>query len=343
MALVYSSNQQPTTSADAFWRLIQLLVSAGWTIVSAGDGTSLVVPASGVTFAQFNNNNAWIFCRMPGSLRGFVFQVISAASNTISISYFGPSSPVTNTPTGSTAPVCSGAPYTTIAISQLIATSTNYVGTLNRVSYWADNTAPYGFGMHGWSTAGSPTFHLVLDGLQTNSYAPSNQDPYVISAMPNGTSSWMFSNNGSNTVTSQSNTVLKSWLKYNVSGGSYLTSGVCIPVHAIAYNGGEINWYSVWGQTSIGAPVSTFDNKDEELPATYFYLPNTGGYIDYGGGGSRTWYGSTVLGVGTYVKIYRQYRAGSYYLNTLSVNSTSDRIVYGNATLPWSGVAPQIP
>lgn len=346
MALVYSSNQLPTTSADAFYRLVTHLVSAGWTVAAAGDGLSAYSPSSGtaVTSASsgangFNNNSAWIFIKMPGSNRGFVFQVITAASNTITIRYFGPSTVVTNTPSATTAPVST----TTNAASQDVVSNVAYVGTLNRVNYWADNTAPYGFGMHGWSATGVPTFHLCLDGLQANTYHPLNQDPYVTIAFPN-TNNFNFLLGYNGGIWARLNSNIKCWTKYNMTGatwrGTGTSSGVCM---ALPVAQEEVNSPGEGALVTIAQPISVYDNKDEEIPIQYVAVLNAAAFANYGRGNVYTCSNSIFVGVSAYIKNHLQWRSGTPDLDVISINSTYDRLCFGFCTVPNGGVFPSVP
>lgn len=345
MALVYSSNQLPTTSADAFYRLVTHLVSAGWTIAAAGDGLAAYSPTSGaaVTSAAsgangFNNNNAWIFIKMPGSNRGFVFQVITAASNTITIRYFGPSTVVTNTPSATLAPVST----TTNAASQDVVSNVAYVGTLNRVNYWADNTAPYGFGMHGWSALGVPTFHLCLDGMQANTYHPLNQDPYVTIAFPN-TNNFNFLVGNTGGMWTRLNSNIKSWTKYNMTGatwrGTGTGSGVCMAFFGVQ----DESTPATMSFATISEPISAYDNKDEELPIQYIAVLDARSTPDFGRGIVGACLNNINVGAGTYIKNHLQWRSGTPNLDVLSVNSTYDRLCFGLCTVPNGGVFPSVP
>jgi hypothetical protein len=346
MALVYSSNQQPTTSADAFYRLITLLVSAGWTVAAAGDGLSAYSPSSGTAVTSsgsgangFNNTNAWIFIKMPGSNRGFVFIVTS--STNVTIRYFGPSTAVTNTPSATTAP----ASTTTNAGAQDLVSNVAYVGTLNRVNYWADNTAPYGFGMHGWSAAGSPTFHFILEPLQAGTYHTLNQDPYLIITLPNTSNSnfiWggAASNGSWAPLNSKNNSNVKCWTKYNMSGATFNTTNV---VQCVVAAASILSANSVIATMTLNQGVSTYDNRDEEYPITYVVCSSSDAVsTNFGSNqGIPVGPGNTMVGMGTYIKNHLQYRAN---LDVLSTNSTYDRVHFGTScTVPNGGVIPSIP
>lgn len=355
MALVYSSNQQPTTSADAFYRLITHLVSAGWTVAAAGDGLSAYSPLDGTAVTSsgsgangFNNTNAWIFIKMPGSNRGFVFIVTS--STNVTIRYFGPSTSVTNTPSATTAPTST----TTNAAAQDLVSNVAYVGTLNRVNYWADNTAPYGFGMHGWDTSGVPTFHFILEALQANTYHPLNQDPYIMMVFPNsfGNGRNLSYGNGYVTGLAALNVTgtlkLQCWIKYNMAGSAFRNTTVVAALLSTNTN----DTVSGWGQFMALAPltistaVGTFDGKDEEHPMTYIVVPSLSIYLastSPNPGSHLALNNCTIVGTGTYIKNHIQYRSATPNLDVLSVNSTYDRLCFGNCTVPNGGVFPTVP
>lgn len=352
MALIYSSNQQPATSADSFYRLIVLLVSAGWTIASAGDGLSAYSPTNGTAVTSagsgangFNNTNAWIFCKMPGSNRGFVF-IITSSTN-VTIRYFGPSTLVTNTPSATTAPVST----TPLAASQDLVSNTNYVSTLVRSAYWADNTAPYGFGMHGWNTSGTPTFHFILEAMQASSYHPLNQDPYVTITMPNSNNSNFLVGNYSvspRSFNNRLNSVVKCWVKYNMVGSTFYADSVVATMPTSSDPGVHDRGSFV----TVGQAVSTYDGRDEEIPIQYMRIGGTLQSINYGIGSIIQWNDNIYVGIGTYVRNYMSavtmntsptWTITRPNLTTLSMNGTRDRIVYGNCTVPWDGTIPIFP
>lgn len=340
MALIYSTNQQPTTSAQVWYGIISLLTSAGWTVAAAGDGLSAYSPSSGTAVTSsgsgangFNNNNAWIFIKMPGSNRGFVFQMNS--STNITVRYFGPSSLVTNTPSATTSPTST----TSNAASQDIVSNVAYFSTLTRTAYWADNTAPYGFGAHGWNTAGTPMFHFVLEAMQASSYHPLNQDPYVMITFPNGNNPNFLLGRYWNTpyaVNSRLNSTIKCWTKHNMIGSSFNGSAVCMVFPAVADTGAPERS----ALTTIYQNTSVYDGKDEEIPIQYMTIGSNSWSADFGIGTTVGWNSNVYVGFGTYVKNFMQWRTN---MTTLSVNGTRDRISFGHCTLPWDGSIPLFP
>lgn len=337
MSFVYSANQQPTSSPQVWYNLVSLLVSAGWSVPEAGDGTSYFTnPTLGttITSASFSNANAWIRVQMPsgtGLVRSFVFQTIS--STNVRIWYFGPNSTASGG-NATTVPTCA---LSDRGSQELTSGTTNYVSTLNRVSYWADDSSPYGFGVHGWNTSGTPTFHLVLEALLPNTYHPLDQDPYVILYMPNAINGNFWMGQNSNALNSRQNSNIKCWVKYNMIGSGFQSSEVVIGQSASQWPGN----YTLCVYTNIAQSTSIYDGKDEEFPMYYMRLVGTGttqtnfGNADVIYFSTRYW-----KGTGTYVKQYGQSRA---HLSTLSIGGTRDRIVYGHCTFPWNGSIPVVP
>lgn len=337
MALIYSTNQQPTTSPVAWYNLVSLLVTAGWTTPEGGDGTSYYTnPTWGttITSASFSNTNAWVRVQMPsgtGEVRSFVFQTTS--STNVRVWYFGPSSTASGG-NATTVPTCVLSDRGSVEIT---SGSTNYVSTLNRVSYWADDTAPYGFGIHGWNTSGTPTFHLILEALLANTYHPLDQDPYIIFHMPNSINGnfWMGSN--SNALNSRQSSNLKCWVKYNMVGSGFQTSEVIMSPIASQWP----SRYDLSILSNIAQSTSIYDGKDEEFPLYYLRIVGTGhSSINFGNGDVQYFNTRYWKGTGRYVKQYGQSRA---HLSTLSVGGTRNRIVYGHCTFPWDGSIPVVP
>lgn len=345
MTLIYSANQLPTTNAQVWYNLMTLLESAGWTKAAAGDGISAYSASDGTAVTSsssgangFDNANAWVFIKMPGSNRGFVFQNIS--STNVTIRYFGPSSLVTNSPDYQTPSVST----TPNAASQDVVSNTAFVGTLNRVHYWADNSSPYGFGVHGWSMTGTPTFHFMLDGMQSNTYHPLNQDPYVILQLSNTYNpNFWFGVWGGASLNSAANSLIKCWTRYNMTSGAFNDSRVCVVPPSSSSVDYFASMQSAGNFVSVNQSTSVYDGKDEEIPIQYMVIGGSQTNPNFGAGNILMWYNNVYQGVSTYLKNYMQYRSGTPYLNTLSVNSTRDRVVIGHVTLPNDGSIPLVP
>ena len=369
MALVYSCNQDYTgqTGAKVWYDFIQFLVARGWQVVNSSDGLNAtpsptLVTGSGSGAGGFNNVDAWIHIRMPASMstqRGYVFHRSATGSpGNIRIYYFGHASVVNVAGTTTVPPSCSSANVQ----SQDLTGNINYTGTLNRISFWADNAAPFGFGIHGCDTSGNSTFHFVLEALQTGSYNVLDQEPYLNITFNNA--------NNTNFIASSSNSLdtfwgrcsgkIQTWgLRHNMAGAVWMPA---------SYSNSPPNWgawyyncmsavsYGIvqgnWNQSSNGLadisrgaqPTNYFDTKMDELPL--FYARPGGfhwqGYPQY----SSTNYGyGTIMyhpdtywkGCGKYLRIPRQDRTN---LSTLTTVTTRDRIVYGHITAPWDGSVP---
>lgn len=304
MAFQFDVNQLPGSGAAALYQLKETLKAAGWTVMASGDGLALYgaasdVIASGAAGAGgMNNVKAWFRIRMPGSTREFTFQRGTNATDLrlkYSVDGFTGGAP--------SAVQCPSAADEQIALAggtDAAPTGTNFCGTINRVSCWADNAAPYGWGIHGWSAAGATTFALVLDAMAAGSYPATDIDPYVLQINQNSPNfgTWADSNN---TATHTC------WYAKGLGGASWQGTYTAAP--------------SYFSSTFVNTlPVNLSNGKDDDLPMFY---------------GRPTTYGWK--GTSHYLRWTSIARAN---LSTHSTTGVKDRLVIGAATIPWAGIDP---
>lgn len=321
MTILHTSNALPSNGADAFYRLFLLLVSAGWTVRASGDGLS-AYSSSGTVFSNgansgangFNNSRAWIRLRMPGTdaaPREFTFQRGTNATDfrikySAGAAFTGGSPSATVTPTAANEAVLSGSG------SDASPAYVNWVGTINRVSYWADNAAPYGWGMVGWSTGGALTFGMALEAMETGTYPVEDLDPYVLIAHPNSNTL----GNSASAWCLHSTTFVYGWFKYGLSGAAWVNfwSPLMVNVSSVVYV----------PNASGGGAANPYSGKDDEIPIAWMRQPN---------GTQPGW-----KGFGKYFRWTWAPRPG---LTTLSRSAgAKDRLVVNQASQPWGGVDP---
>ena len=320
MALIYSVNQLPGSGAAALYALIQHLVSAGWTVRAAGDGISAYSASNGTAVTHsgagangFNNYKAWYRLRMPGTDSAPREIVIQRGSNATDarVKYSAGAAFSGGSPS---ATQCSTASNEQVLISggtDALPTGTNLVGTINRVSMWADNAAPYGFGMVGWSAAGAITFGLALEPMASGSYPSEDADPYVWAVHPNAATFGNVDNAWSNTGVTTTN----GWYKYGLTGAAWV--GIWATRYAPVAG-------AAFAPNASGA-ANPYSGKDDELPLLWGRGPalSTPGLKGFGQLMRLTW-------------------ATRPSLSTLSVASAGakDRLVINQVSIPWSGVDP---
>jgi hypothetical protein len=315
MAIVTSKNTQPTTVGIVVYNLKQFLVgSAAWTVIASGDGlaaygaASDIITTGAVGAGGFGQVKAWIRIRMPGTTREWIIQAGTAATNLrikySALGFLG------GAPSAVQPPTAVDEQIVLAGGTDAAPTGTNFVGTLNRVSMWADNASPYGFGIHGWSGAGANTFAWVIEAMQAGTYAPTDVDPYINLIYANSSQFGAWGTTGLAT-----NTVNLGWLAKGLGGAGW-----------VGFAGyGYTDSSGVLGVTTFYA-VNPCNAKDDTLPIMF-------------GRNSVQVAPTGYKGIGQYIRSTPTSRAN---LSTQTVNTALDRIVFGLWTVPWGtdGVAP---
>lgn len=316
MAILTSKNTTPATGAVAIYNLKQFLKTAGWTVQASGDGLAAYGAASDVITTGaagaggFGQVKAWFRIRMPGSTREFCIQAGNATTNIrvkYSVAGFTGGTPsATNAPTATDEIVIPNLAGGTDAAP----TGANFIGTINKVSYWADNASPYGWGMVGWSAVSATTFGFMLEAMAPGTYNAADTDPYVFQSYPNSANFGAFAS-----FSSSAGNTNYGWLAAPGTASSF----VAIPFYS--YGGTTYNI-----PVNAQAPVNPFNGKDDTLPTPFIrdaVVAAPGGY----------------KGTGVYTRLLITNRAN---LTTLSVSTTADRIVFGGISIPWGtdGVTP---
>jgi hypothetical protein len=260
MSFIFDVSQTPANYSACVFQLKQLMKTAGWLAKSSSDGTTFNSSgdqiSTGVSGAGgFNNSGAWERLQDPAGIREVVLQRSTSGSLAWWIKYSalakftGGSASVAPTATDGQNVVGTSAAGTTLF--------TGVEGSL-RCHCFADNAAPYTFGMVCYSNGGSTTrAFLVMDGLQTGSFNVLDQDPIV----------FLWANSGVNIFASASNNyplILSNnaagaqgvwgWIKFNIAGATW-QSLACLEV--------EDNGLPV---IPGGFPTSSYSGNDEIFP-----------------------------------------------------------------------------
>lgn len=324
MAIITNKNTLPVTLGVALFNLKAILKLAGWSVIESSDGVTAFVANNGDTITSggsgaggMANTRAWFRIRMPGAVRELTFQWIAAAQVRIKYAAAGFNSggaAITTTPAASAGPPSDNNVVLGGGTDSPSPTGADLLGVINRVSYWADNAAPYGWGMHGWSAAGANTFTLALDALISGTYPAAETEPYVLWVSANSTNFGTFGGltGGSINACWYARTAAGTGTFLNIGLGAGMTPACLFVSGSTSVPVGQ------WG-------INPFTLKDDSIPFVYGRLSTatSPGY----------------KGVSAYLQWTGMQRAN---LSTYTVGSPLDRLVLGNVSVPWGtdGVAP---
>jgi hypothetical protein len=169
------------------FRLKELLKTAGWVHEASSDGTNVSNTTGNandqITGTEFTTNNAWWVGADPNG-RTWIFRR-GASDGSWMVVYVpldAAGAKQVKTANGTTAAVPT---YTTqqVMVGTLPNTTAAWAtGAGNRWALAADNQAPYGTYMVGWSAAGAPNTAggiWIVDPLARGTYKSNDADPYV--------------------------------------------------------------------------------------------------------------------------------------------------------------------
>lgn len=173
MSYQYSLNQAPVNLHDIFYKLKVFLVAQGWVVVSSSDGSTYnssgdQISSNGSGAGGIDNNYAWFQMRSPDSKVWFTYQrgtAKYAGRVKFSISAFNAGSPsATQTP----APTSAG--DETIRMGSGTDASPSFTNhdtsdSNSVLNIIADNAAPYGVLMYGYTSTNNPRFCFYVDPL----------------------------------------------------------------------------------------------------------------------------------------------------------------------------------
>jgi len=310
-------------------RLKNLLVTAGWTVKYTSTGSGSQSSSDLISNdAIMNTQNAYYVVRMPdisGVQREILVQNTDSNSGD-GYTYFKCAYSAGAGFTGGDATTAPDA--TDRAFGNWTGWPTNASNAFNNAQMFdnstskyvviiADNAAPYGFSLNTFSvTAGTSTGDLsgyfttggmMLDPLISGTYDAADADPYVFHHSRDVPTQWMRST--SLQQTSIYSSKVYGWVRKGLSNPLYLP-------------------FYVSSIANRGACVSNpYTGKDDTCAATYVVTYDA----------SVTSWPWHIKGTSSMLRWLMQNRNTG---DTLSVNSTRDRIVIGHMTLPWDGSSP---
>jgi len=284
MTIITSASLTPATGAEAMYNFKQLLVAAGWVVVSSSNGTTLQAGDLITSGAVLANANAYFVVKQPlgatgsygGVRRELGFQ--RTTTNLVWRITYTHSSASTNGGSATVMPNDTGNVerrwiFADGAAGQtLFATDNTY-----RWHCVADNEAPYGF----WAGAypiggGNPTTMILMDPMISGSFPHTDNDPYVFYA---GSSNVLVQDAaGNNNAMNQVSTASlphtpKCWLAKGVTGESF--TGIGIP---------SLSWYNAATITATNTLGTNPSNaKDDVLPVFWARQSAAGGTTGFKG------------------------------------------------------------
>lgn len=317
MAYTFSKTT-PTSGAVALYDFKTQLKSAGWSVKSSGDATTfnstgdqIASGASGAT--GLANTNAWFRIQSPDGYGEFTFQrggtnLLWRIKYSRANHFTGGSPSATRTPSATDELILHGGgtdaspTYTTV-----FAADGSY-----RWNVGTETSSPYTFWACSIPTGGGASLTTIIQDYFLAA-EPTDGNLYLIitCAAVNGLTTGATNINGQGRG-------LGSTVR-TVTSLAAVTPTTAIDVAAMSYNSGATTIYPDAGVTN---PIS---GKDEVFPILW----------------AR---GSSVAnpgykGIGYMVKWVGLNRSAG---DTLTINSTRDRIIIGSVSLPWDGSVPTI-
>jgi len=312
-----------------------------WTMPQWSSGSGIIQTDNGASLtsaSQLDNSFAWVRITMPGgSGREFIFQRSNTATSSGGdlmwrIKYTPTGGFVEGSPSVTQPPSAAvqGAVIGSLSDSSLTFAATMGAppgGTANRFFICADNAAPFGWyaasvyfvpGSAGTGGSVQSMNQWFCDPLMPGSYPPEELDPYVVSGGQEGASAnvnW-FSQN-----------------LYRDDGNYWMVRGFLGPLISNNFTGIQAPIYTIEGTPVCGSTISyagflgtnQFTYKDDLLRLVWARRLGLASPTGYKGVSSMFAY-SVVPRV---------------QMDTISVNTTRDRIMIGNTWLPWDGSMPK--
>lgn len=314
------SKKTPSTGAITFYELKTLLKLAGWTTLSSSDGTTYNSSGDQITSGAsgangWNNTRAWARVQAPDGYQEYTFQrTTSSIAWRIKYSRAGhftggaPAATVTPSAADEVVLMGSGSDAAPTGIS-FLANDATY-----RWNAAASNTYPYTFWASGYPLGGGS--QSVFIGLEFLT-ATEPSDAHVYLAIAGTASAGVILNSANLSLQTRTTGSATRTVTYLASAAptTVIEPGALL----FRIDNGTVAFYP------DGATCNPITNKFDVAPiiwARSSAVANPG-----------------YKGIGTMIKWTSSNKVTG---DTLSVNSTHDRIVYGSCSLPWDGTNPII-
>lgn len=323
MANAYILNSVPTSYSAAHYNMISMLVAAGWTYKSSGDGlsaysstTTVFSNGSNAGANGFGQTKAWARLQDPAGVREVIWQHDNAGGLRLKYSpsakFTGGSPSATVTPSATDEKYLRGASSDAVPSFGATWLDTGVPSGLTKFQGYASGSAPYGFWVCGATTpAGATKTGIMLDPVDG---AVEDLDPV---AWHIGTST-AFRSTGLANISGDNasgGTNAGNWGFMDVAKTAFVQlQGACF-VLAEASSNQLITNYSVG---AAGTANNPFNTKGEAFPVPYMRL-------------------ATLANAG--VKGWSRYLRWTLVLRTQFQDTLDSKqwICVGAVWLPWDG------
>lgn len=324
MAFVFDTNNTPATGAEVLYLLKELLKTAGWTVPRSSDGSTYNSSGDQITTAASGaggmaNNSAWFVLQAPaavaGSTRRFLFQ--RGTNNRDWLCYYATTAFTGGTPSATERSTAADEEAVNGGGTPAAPTFDTILGVdgAYRFHAGADNATPYSFyAVTPTIGTGVATWAFLFDALKTGTYPSADVDPYVMYSPVGGGAETL--TGSSSLYTESATTGVKGWLAKGLGGADFVN----IPVVVL---------YSVPGATMV-VPDSLGSNPhtglDDVVPVHYARRTGLAAPVGWKGASSLLRWTGVSRSPG----------------DTLTVDATRDRVIFGQVSLPWDGSVPTV-
>ncbi len=307
MSFLFDVNTRTATGAETVYKLKTLLKSVGWTVPSSSDGTTYNSSGDQITTGSSGaggmaNSNSWYRIQDPLGVRELIIQ--RGTTNLVyKVKYSGTAKFTGGAPSASVIPTATDEQF---LLGSLGSFATWFpADSTYRVHVAASNGDGYGFYMaaisFGVGANSNSGACLVLDPMINGSYSGLDQDPCILYLRANAT---MF---GAEIYGASA--VGRGWIKKNLAGEGWVAIAGCN-----LRSGSDVVFPS-------GAGTNPITGKIDAIPI--FWCRRNSEVAPVG-----------AKGIGSIMK-WHSIDCGNG--QTFTVDSTSDRIVFGLVNLPWNG------
>jgi hypothetical protein len=325
MTYHYSTNTLPSAGSVAIYSVMTTLVAAGWTVKSTGDGTTYTSSGNGITgggtgAGGLGNNNAWFRIQAPvvgSQKRELCFQrtttnLLWRVKYSASANFTGGSPSATIVPSATDEVVIFGSGTNA---SPTGATQFGTDGQYRFSVVAGDSTVGYSFYWAGSnSTTTTVTTGFLMDVMTIGSYSSGDTDPCVIY---DGYGTGVF------TAISSSPGIGGYTNTFGLLGTTYLgISTSIIGLSSNAYTG--VLYFLAPALAGTNALPNPFTGNDDLLPTFWGRFVSSSTSQGYKGTSSMLLSPTT--------------RRSS--LDTFTVSTAKDHILFGHYVLPWDGSTP---
>ena len=327
MAWTFDVNNTYSSHSASLFKLKTVMVTAGWAVKASGDGLSAfsstgdVITSGGSGAGGFGNGRAWIRIQSPsisGAQREFTMQWIAA--NQVRVKYSSSAKFTGGTQNSTTTPTATDEAVHTGGGTDSAPTGTALLandGASARLECMAgDASQGYSFFMITFPTGGGTTAKYVFgyEWMDPSMTRPQEPDPFVLWNIQN--IQLQLGRLGSSALTNYGGQ-LKAWSRLGQVDASFVAMQTMRPMR-----------YDLGLEMANGnTPVSPINNGDETWPIMV---------------GRHQITVAPNIGIKGVMHNLRMQGAARVTGDTLTVVSTSDRLILDDMVFPWNGTTPTV-